>query len=93
MPTIAEILAGQEEEAATGTDLASIIATEREPSKPIGDPAVNRQSVADGHLTGTDPATVRLDVDRADAWIEKGADPSETVRSLLTRARAAVSQA
>jgi small subunit ribosomal protein S16 len=40
---------------------------------------------------GTDPATVRLDVARADAWIRKGAHPSETVRSLLGRARAAES--
>ena len=38
---------------------------------------------------GTDPATVKLDVARADEWIRKGAHPSETVRSLLERARSA----
>lgn len=36
---------------------------------------------------GTDPATVRLDVAKAEAWIKKGAHPSETVRSLLTKAK------
>ena len=36
---------------------------------------------------GTDPATVKIDVARADDWISKGAHPSDTVRSLLTRAR------
>ena len=35
----------------------------------------------------TDPATVQLDVAKADAWIKKGAHPSETVRSLLTQAK------
>lgn len=37
---------------------------------------------------GTDPASVKIDVSRADEWIRKGAHPSDTVRSLLTRARA-----
>jgi small subunit ribosomal protein S16 len=37
----------------------------------------------------TDPATVKLDVARADEWIRKGAHPSDTVRSLLDRARSA----
>lgn len=36
---------------------------------------------------GTEPATVRLDVAKAEAWIKKGAHPSETVRSLLTKAK------
>lgn len=36
---------------------------------------------------GTSPATVRLDVARTEDWIRKGAHPSETVRSLLDRAR------
>ena len=35
----------------------------------------------------TDPATVQLDVAKAEAWIKKGAHPSETVRSLLTKAK------
>lgn len=35
----------------------------------------------------TNPATVKLDVAKADAWIKKGAHPSETVRSLLTQAK------
>jgi len=37
----------------------------------------------------TNPATVQLDVAKADAWIKKGAHPSETVRSLLTKAKSA----
>lgn len=37
----------------------------------------------------TEPATIRLDVERAEEWIRKGAVPSETVRSLLEKARAA----
>ena len=36
---------------------------------------------------GTDPATVRIDVDRADEWIRRGAHPSNTVKSLLAGAR------
>jgi small subunit ribosomal protein S16 len=36
---------------------------------------------------GTDPATVKLDVERIDDWIRKGAHPSDTVRSLLDQAR------
>ncbi len=39
----------------------------------------------------TDPASVRIDVVKADEWIKNGADPSDTVRSLITRARAASS--
>ena len=38
---------------------------------------------------GTDPASVRIDVERADEWIRKGAHPSDTVRRLLTKARSA----
>lgn len=30
-----------------------------------------------------DPAVVKIDADRAKYWIEKGARPSDTVRSLL----------
>ncbi len=37
----------------------------------------------------TDPATIRIDVVKAEEWIRKGASPSETVRSLLTKARSA----
>ncbi len=36
---------------------------------------------------GTDPATVRIDLVRADEWIRKGAHPSETVKSLIEKAR------
>lgn len=36
---------------------------------------------------GTDPATVRIDLARADDWIRKGAHPSETVRNLIEKAR------
>jgi small subunit ribosomal protein S16 len=35
---------------------------------------------------GTNPETVQLDVERTEAWIKKGAHPSETVRSLLVKA-------
>jgi small subunit ribosomal protein S16 len=38
---------------------------------------------------GRDPATLNIDVSRADEWIRKGAHPSATVRSLLNRARSA----
>ncbi len=36
---------------------------------------------------GSDPEKFDIKVDRFDAWIEKGAQPSATVRSLLKRAR------
>ncbi|MDH3628661.1 MAG: 30S ribosomal protein S16 [Acidobacteriota bacterium] len=36
---------------------------------------------------GTSPSSVRLDVDRAQAWIDKGARPSPTVKRLLVKAR------
>jgi len=39
---------------------------------------------------GTQPATIRLDVTRAEEWIRKGAHPSETVRSLIDKAKTAV---
>lgn len=38
---------------------------------------------------GTDPATVRLDVAKAEEWIGKGAQVSPTVKRLLVRARSA----
>ena len=34
----------------------------------------------------TNPETIQLDVTKAEAWIKKGAHPSETVRSLITKA-------
>jgi small subunit ribosomal protein S16 len=34
----------------------------------------------------TEPAEVKIDLARAQAWIAKGAKPSETVQSLLTKA-------
>jgi small subunit ribosomal protein S16 len=36
-----------------------------------------------------DPVVIRLDVPKAEAWIKKGAHASDTVRSILQRARAA----
>ena len=36
----------------------------------------------------TDPASVNIDVARAEQWLGKGAHPSDTVRSLLGRAKA-----
>jgi small subunit ribosomal protein S16 len=34
----------------------------------------------------TEPPTIRIDADKATAWLRKGALPSNTVRILLTRA-------
>ena len=34
---------------------------------------------------GTDPATVTVDVEKATTWIKNGAQPTETVRSLLKK--------
>ncbi len=34
----------------------------------------------------TDPAEVQVDVEKARAWLAKGAKPSDTVRSLFKRA-------
>ena len=37
----------------------------------------------------TEPPTIKIEVDKAQAWISKGAQPSNTVKNLLARARAA----
>jgi small subunit ribosomal protein S16 len=37
----------------------------------------------------TDPPTLKIAVDRAQEWIKKGAQPSNTVKNLLARAAAA----
>lgn len=37
---------------------------------------------------GTEPPAVRIDVARAEDWIRKGAHPSETIKSLLEKAKA-----
>ena len=34
----------------------------------------------------TDPATINVDLDRARHWIDHGAQPTDTVRSILKRA-------
>ena len=31
----------------------------------------------------TNPADIKLDVDKVKAWLERGAEPTDTVRSLL----------
>ena len=36
----------------------------------------------------TDPATIQIDVERAKYWIANGAQPTDTVRSLLKKAEA-----
>jgi small subunit ribosomal protein S16 len=36
----------------------------------------------------TDPATINIDLDRARHWLSVGAQPTETVRSLLKKAGA-----
>ncbi len=33
----------------------------------------------------TDPATIKIDVDKAGEWIKNGAQPTETVRALLKK--------
>lgn len=37
----------------------------------------------------TEPPTIKIEVEKAQAWIEKGAQASNTVKNLLARARAA----
>ena len=37
-----------------------------------------------------EPPAIHIDLAKADKWISKGAQPSETVANLLTKARAAV---
>jgi small subunit ribosomal protein S16 len=37
---------------------------------------------------GTQPATVKIDMVKADDWMRKGAHPSDTVRSLIEKAKA-----
>lgn len=37
--------------------------------------------------------SVKLDLEKADSWIQKGAQPSETVRSLIKQARKATTAA
>ena len=38
----------------------------------------------------TQPPTIKIELDKAAEWIKKGAQPSNTVRSLLAHATAAV---
>ena len=38
----------------------------------------------------TNPPTVKIEVERVNEWIKKGAQPSNTVKNLLARAAAAV---
>ena len=33
----------------------------------------------------TDPADIKIDVEKAQAWLQKGAQPTDTVRSLLKK--------
>jgi small subunit ribosomal protein S16 len=35
-----------------------------------------------------DPAEIKVDMERAEAWIKTGAQPTETVRGLLKKAKA-----
>lgn len=36
----------------------------------------------------TDPAEIKIDLERADYWIKNGAQPTDTVKALLNKARA-----
>lgn len=38
---------------------------------------------------GMEPAAVKLDIEKTEQWIRNGAHPSETVRSLLLKAKQA----
>jgi small subunit ribosomal protein S16 len=38
----------------------------------------------------TNPPTIKIEVEKAQAWIAKGAQPSNTVKVLLARAKASV---
>ena len=57
--------------------------------------AIDERSQRDGrpleflgtYVPASDPEKVDIDVDRFDAWVANGAQPSPTVRSLITRAR------
>jgi small subunit ribosomal protein S16 len=45
-----------------------------------------------GHYNpGTNPHSIKLDLERVSHWIARGAQPSETVHSLLKKAKKAVS--
>lgn len=41
----------------------------------------------------TNPPTIKIEVEKAQAWIRKGAQPSNTVKNLLARASAAAARA
>jgi small subunit ribosomal protein S16 len=41
----------------------------------------------------TDPPTIKIELDKATEWIKKGAQPSNTVRTLMARASAAAAKA
>jgi small subunit ribosomal protein S16 len=41
----------------------------------------------------TNPPTIKIEVEKAQAWIKKGAQPSNTVKTLLARASAAAAGA
>ena len=41
----------------------------------------------------TNPPTVKIEVERVNEWIKKGAQPSNTVKNLLARAGAAAAKA
>jgi small subunit ribosomal protein S16 len=34
----------------------------------------------------TDPSTIKIDAERAEHWLQQGAQPTESVRSLMVRA-------
>lgn len=37
---------------------------------------------------GTEPTTIKIDTERAQEWLSKGAKPSDTVKALLDKAKA-----
>ena len=58
----------------------------QESSQPRGGKAIDELGYYDPN---TDPATVKIDVARAEDWIKKGAQPTNTVKRLLKVAKKA----
>ena len=52
-------------------------------------PRDRRRSAARGTYDSlTNPATIKVDAEKAQAWIKNGAQPTDTVRALLKKAGA-----
>lgn len=58
----------------------------QEASKPRNGVAIDQIGTYDPN---TDPATIKIDLEKADAWIAKGAQPTTVVSKLIKAARKA----